>query len=284
MYSGFVSHKKAINAIGIHQRFDVAAFKAIAQYLQAGKFPDLKEVLKFEGLGGPDGLKVKSPGENEPSHLYDPATDTGEVPTHIANHYDGLVQALQREDMIRAAFEAGWLAHYITDGLTPAHHFPLDEKLEEMNIDSADLWAKSPQQRLARAKELPLRQNLRRNWAIWGAKGLLTTHINFEIGVASALLIFPIRTSLDHDKLAKARREGPVEFFKSEARDIAKLDLYDRFYEKGWTPEIAQAIRKQLAPQTAQAIAIIWLLAYLEALQHDLSAIGFKASPPRKKR
>src|SRR5437016_3491382 len=121
MFSGFVSHKHVIKSIGIHQRFDMAAYRAIKPFIALGEFPSLGQILHFEGYNGPDGLKVKSPGLHEPSHLYDPYNDSGEVPMHIENHYQKLVQALVDDDIIRAAFEAGWLAHYVTDGLTPAH-------------------------------------------------------------------------------------------------------------------------------------------------------------------
>ena len=33
-------------------------------------FPTGKEIIYFEGTRGPDGLKRKSPGEDEPSHMW----------------------------------------------------------------------------------------------------------------------------------------------------------------------------------------------------------------------
>src|SRR5258708_24361408 len=107
MYSGFVTHKKAVQGIGIHKKFDMAAYRMIKPYLKSGAFPPLAQVLHFEGFNGPDGLKIKSPGLHEPSHLYDPETDSGEVPLHIANHYQKLVLCLRQQDLILAAFEAG---------------------------------------------------------------------------------------------------------------------------------------------------------------------------------
>ncbi|HSX48014.1 MAG TPA: hypothetical protein VLF41_00695 [Candidatus Nanoarchaeia archaeon] len=276
MYSGFVSHKRVLKSIGIHQRFDMSAYRAIKPFIEAGDFPPMSQILEFEGLGGPDGLKVKSPGEHEPSHLYDPASDTGEVPVHIENHYRQMVEALSRKDMIRAAFEAGWLAHYITDGLTPAHHFPLEDKMAELDLDFADINAKSGKQRMERARTLPISSSIRKNWVLWGRKGLLSTHVNFEIGVATALLVFPIRIQLDDRQLADARRRGAVEFFKEEARQIAKLKIYDKFYADGWTAEIANMIRREVAPRTAKVVACIWLLAYLDAQQLNLTGRKFK--------
>jgi hypothetical protein len=257
MYSGFVSRRKVVSRIGIHQRFDMAAYRMIEQFLQPGTFPASKDIVHFEGYNGPDGLKVKSPGVNEPSHLYDPATDTGEVPMHIANHYAALVDTLKRGDMVRAAFEASWMAHYVGDGLTPAHHWPLEDKLAE----AAALVPET----VRRGDTGKFSAVLKKNWAIWGAKGHMSTHFNFEMGIAFALLVFPMRASFSEDELARARQLGPVEYFKDQARDIAELQLYEKFYKDGWTAEIATAVKNRIAPQASRAIGMIWLLALLEA-------------------
>ena len=127
MYAGFITPKRVIKTTGIHQRFDVAAYKMIAHYLPDEAFPEISAILSFEGYNGPDGLNskigLKPKGSNplaedthNPSHLYDPITDTGEVPMHIQSHYDGLVQCIISSDMVRGAFEAAWLAHYVGDG------------------------------------------------------------------------------------------------------------------------------------------------------------------------
>jgi hypothetical protein len=247
MYSGFVTKKKVVTRIGIHQRFDMAGYRMVEDYFAPETFPPLKQVLHFEGLNGPDGLKVKSPGEDEPSHIYDPIKDIGDVPQHISNHYTKLIKSLRDGDLVRAAFEAGWLAHYITDGLTPAHHFPYEEHKEEL---------------FGKASEVGF---IRKNWAWWGRKGVFSTHINFEMGVASALLLFPIKVHLDDQILASARRMGYLQYFKQEATAVAQLKLYHRFYAEGWTVGLAKAIRDEVAPRAARAIGIIWLLAYLEA-------------------
>ncbi len=259
MYSGFITSKRVVAKVGIHQRFDVAAYHMIEQFLPSDAFPAIKDIVHFEGYNGPDGLKVKSKGEHEPSHLYDPATDTGEVPTHIANHYAGLVANIKSGDMIRAAFEASWLAHYIGDGLTPAHHWPLEEKLAEA--------AEKASKTLRNADASRVTTFLKKNWAVWGAKGHMTTHFNFEMGIAFALLIFQIKPEFSEHELARAKQLGPVEYFKSEAREIAELKLYEQFYKEGWNNAIASIVKNQLAPQTARAIGMVWLLALLEAGQ-----------------
>ena len=263
MYSGFVTRKRVVKSIGIHQKFNSAAYRMVAPYLRTQAFPSIKQINHFEGLNGPDGLKVKSPGINEPNHLYDPVNDTGEVPSHIINHYEQLVDALKKHDMIRAAFEASWLAHYVTDGLTPGHHFPLEEELGKLKRES--LNRKDSFAAKGLLYDATLKGTIRKNWAIWGRRGLLSTHFSFELGVATTLLLSPIRGKLDPAKLAVARQTGALEFFKHEAREIAQLELYDQFTHQGWTAKVATAVRNQLAPHTAQTVGIIWLLAYLEA-------------------
>jgi hypothetical protein len=277
MFAGFITPKHAIKSIGIHQRLDTAAYRAIKPFLSPGSFPRIDQVLHFEGYHGPDGLKVKSRDERGPGHMYDPISETGDVPSHIENHYRQLVGALSRKDMIRAAFEAGWLAHFVTDGLTPAHHFPLHDKLAALSGDPCHRPDRSRRRQLR--EEAPNIGFWRRNWAIWGAKGLHSTHQNFELGIATALLLQPIRATLNLAKLAEARRIGPVEFFKLSALEVAQLDLYQRFYRRGWTADLGRIIKRQLAPQTAGVIGIIWLLAYLEAGQMDLAGQPFLTSP-----
>lgn len=258
MYSGFVTHKKVVKRIGIHQRFDIAAYKMILPYLPEGFFPSMEDIVNFEGYNGPDGLKVKSP-ENDPSHMYDPATDKGDVPMHISNHYAKLVECLKAGDLVRGAFEASWMAHYIGDGLTPAHHWPLEEKIAEAVIEEREAaLAGDVNKLLLKAKK---------NWAVWGMKGHLSTHFNFEMGIAIALLIYPIRGKFKNADLARARRLGYLEYFKDQARDVATFDLYHRFYKQGWNSDIAAVVKNKIAPMAAETIGIIWLLAVLEAGQ-----------------
>jgi hypothetical protein len=261
MYSGFITPKRTVARVGIHQRFDMAAYKMIEPYLPTaeGAFPSLKGILHFEGYYGPDGLKVKSRGEHEPSHLYNPADDTGQVPRLIQSHYNALVAALKAEDHIRAAFEAAWMAHYIGDGLTPAHHWPLEEKVAEAAAKAAKTTKGEDTGKFtALAKK---------SWALWGAKGHLSTHFNFEMGIAFAMLVFKIKPIFSEHELARARQLGPVDYFKSEALAVADLHLYDRFYREGWTNDLARIVKNDLAPRAARTIGLIWLMALLEAGQ-----------------
>jgi hypothetical protein len=241
----------------------------IERFLPDGAFPEIKDILHFEGYNGPDGLNVKShgllqlklrqEGDEKPSHFYDPRSESGEIPHLIQTHYDALVGCLKRGDMIRAAFEASWMAHYIGDGLTPAHHWPWEDKIAEAAAKASN--------DLKSGDAGKFTAFLKKNWAIWGAKGHMSTHMNFEFGIAFALLIFPIQPEFSDVELGRARSQGPVAYFKGEAREVAGLELYERFYEQGWNADIATIVRDQLSPQIARAIGTIWLLALLEAGQ-----------------
>lgn len=259
MYSGFVTQTKVIKRAGIHQRLDMAAYQMISPYLPKD-FPSSKSIVAFEGYYGPDGLKVKNPNEAVLSHLYDPATETGGVLTHIENHYARLVECLKTGDKIRAAFEASWMAHFIGDGLTPAHHWPLEDKLAEAKelaaVESMD------------AKDFArFKANAKKHWAVWGTKGHYTTHFNFELGVAFALIIFPIKCSFEDSELAHARSVGAINYFKEKAKHVADMELYERFYKEGWNNKIASVVKNEIAPVTSATIGYIWLLAVLEAGQ-----------------
>lgn len=264
MYSGFISARRSIPALGVHQRINAAARQAIAPFVAPGTFPTIRAINHFEGYNGPDGLKIKSPGQHEPSHLYNPHTDQGPIPEYIQTHYAQLVVALREQDKVRAAFEASWMAHYICDGLTPAHHFPLKEALAEQGADEIGPDKSFVRQKFGAKGATPV-DTLQRGWRIWGGKGILTTHFNFEMGVASALLTRPVAAKLDEVKLVRARQLGAIKFFKQEAQVVASMRLYERFYEHGWTLRLAREVRTRLASQIAETIAAIWILAYLEA-------------------
>ena len=249
MYSGFVTAQKSVARLGTHQKFDREARRLIQHYLKAGRFPDTKTILYFEGYGGPDGLKVK--GNYPASHFYDPIKDVGELPERINSHFKHLVGDLRDRDVIRAGFEAAWMAHYITDGLTPAHHFSDAEVARQ----------------LAEAETY-----LRKQRARLDVISFFSTHFNFEMGVVTALLGNRRATEFDEMMLSRATKLGPVEFFKEEARKIAELKVYEQFSATGWSKDLLRLVREQIAPRIPQVIATIWLMAYLEASK--AAAIG----------
>ena len=115
---------KSGRIIGAHQKIDRVARRHLARLVPDLKqFPDIHTILHFEGIRGPDGAKLKSPGVDEPWHFINPGEAEGSLLLiDITDHQANLTAALKKNDMIRTGFEAAWLAHAITDGLTPAHH------------------------------------------------------------------------------------------------------------------------------------------------------------------
>ena len=126
MNSGVVTYftrGKVLNNVGTHQKFDKTAYRLILPLIESEHFPKKRMILNFEGMGGPDGLKFK--GKYKADHLWDPINKIGYLPIWIEIHYKNLVLALKAGDTVKASFEAGFMAHYLTDSLTPAHHTSL---------------------------------------------------------------------------------------------------------------------------------------------------------------
>ncbi|MDB5164605.1 MAG: hypothetical protein JWL89_231 [Candidatus Saccharibacteria bacterium] len=266
MYSGSTFNSFSGHVLGAHQKIDRLARRNLELFLSGTKFPGTKAILHFEGDNGPDAIKRKSPAKDEPWHYLQPfdTTDTQLIEL-IEDHYRRLVKALKAQDGVRASFEAAWLAHAIVDGLTPAHHYPYEEKLVELSSGRAI------DDRTTIGKKLIMpgqtrSHTVKNNWKMWGPKGLFTTHAAFECGVA--VLIAPLklrRSILTADKIAAFEAQPLGMWFRTLAQDVARMELYDTFYERGWTISLAQRVRTQLAPALVQAVALVWHGAAVEA-------------------
>jgi hypothetical protein len=269
MYSGSTLTAFSGRVLGAHQRIDRLAHKHLRSLLPSGRFPTVRSILHFEGQGGPDAIKRKSPARDEPWHYlrpFDP--DDNQLIKLIEDHYQRLVMALKTRDDVRASFEAAWLAHAVVDGLTPAHHYPYEEKLVELRSGRGIHDRTTITRKLIMPGKTP-GHRLQNNWKMWGPKGLFTTHAAFEAGVA--LLITPPkvrRARPTPDKIAAFKGQPLALWFRQLAQDVARLELYDAFYNSGWTIQLARQVRNQLAPVLVQAVAVIWYGAALEAGQH----------------
>jgi len=257
MYAGTTLHTKSGNIIGGHQKIDRLARRTLKK-LTPAPFPAIRDILYFEGNNGPDGIKRKSPSQDEPWHFYDPQNpEKGELLTHIDDHLYNLTEALKKGDEVRTCFEAAWLAHTIVDGLTPAHHYPLSEKIEE-------LWGKPKEERQSVVDKNFIRGTNRRdtiskNWQYWGQKGVFMTHVSFELGVAMA--ITPIRDLKTKPSLHDQRyvsENGFIEYFKRQALDIEALGLYETFHRYGWDRRFADQVRRDLLPIIVNTVAMGW--------------------------
>lgn len=260
MYSGTTFRIKSGRLMGVHQRIDRLARRELQPLLARRQyFPSQHDILHFEGLNGPDGIKRKSPGQDEPWHYIDPADDNDtNLRDIISDHIHNLTAALVDNNQQRAAFEAAWLAHSITDGLTPAHHYPLEEKLEELRDGEGLETRNTPKKKLLMPGK-NRRHQLRNNWEFWGAKGVMTTHFNFELGIATSIATGKIPdTAPSGNDIVRVKTEGFMPLFDESLHRIAGLKLYDDFHKNGWTRSLARDTKTELIPEIIRLVTLGW--------------------------
>lgn len=270
MYAGTTFRNKSGHIVGVHQKIDRIARRSVKSLIGThADFPTIKEILHFEGNNGPDAIKRKSPSRDEPWHYIDP-TDPSDTAlyTIIKDHRHNLAESLKRKDKSRAAFEAAWLAHAVVDGLTPAHHHALDEKIEE-------LWGKPHHERLSVKdkniiKGVSLRDSVSKNWQYWGFGGVFTAHIAFELGIASTIAPLNYK-KLEIEKVVLDRldEEGFEVIYNEMVHSIYELDMFEEFGSKGWTRKLARETREILIPAIITAVILVWCSAYKEAYAHN---------------
>jgi hypothetical protein len=80
---------------GAHQKIDRVARGHLGYILPDVVFPKKQDIIRFEGIDGPDGIKRKTPAKDEPWHYINPedASDRQLVEI-ITEHYQQLVAAL----------------------------------------------------------------------------------------------------------------------------------------------------------------------------------------------
>lgn len=266
MYAGTTISRKSGRIVGVHQKINRVALKGVKRFFDpALHFPHIADILHFEGSRGPDGVKRKSPGRDEPWHFIDPSnpSDIGLI-VDINNHMHNLTRALERNNYERASFEAAWLSHAIVDGLTPAHHYPLNTKIEE-------LWGKPHHERTSVLDKNLIRGNgsrdtLSKNWQYWGTKGVFTAHVAFEWGVATTITGHQFHSGRPTPAdIKRVELEGFDVIFEEELHTIYAMNLYEIFIKNGWTHEFADRIRKELLPRIIKTVALAWYYAEYSA-------------------
>ena len=262
--------------MGVHQRIDRVAKRQLRPFIPHGvKFPTIYQILHYEGKNGPDGIKRKSPARDEPWHFINPAdpADTALLDM-LDEHITNMAAALREKNVERTAFEAAWLAHAITDGLTPAHHYPLEAKLEELRGGYGIETRSSKREKIILPGDTK-RQQIGNNWEFWGAKGVMTTHFNFELGVATAIATSKLNSSrhaFEVNDITQLKRYGYRDIFLSILKQVHAMGMYEEFQKKGWTRHLATETRKHLVPLIVKAVAIGWYAAILAQVEVEGAA------------
>ena len=266
MYSGTTLRNDSGGMLGAHQKIDRVARRHVAPSVPSNiNFPTSRQILKFEGKNGPDGIKRKSPARDEPWHYIDPTdhddTDLLEI---IDDHVANLIAALADDDEIRSAFEAAWLAHAIVDGLTPAHHYPLEEKLESMRGEGLETRTNLRKKIVMPGENR--RQLLRNNWELWGAKGIMTTHFMFEMGVSTTIATKGLHAARPSgNERIRVERDGVRALFLEAMHHIHHLKMYETFHKKGWTRSLARQTTDELVPTIIRTVTLAWYYAAVKA-------------------
>lgn len=266
MYStlSLSKNSKTGKITGTHQKLDRAARRFLGRALpDTIDFPTAKEIVYFEGMRGPDGLKRKSPGMDEPWHFIIPEDDDKQLIKIILDHQYNLKRALKTNNHVRASFEAAWLAHAITDGLTPAHHFPLSEATNELMTEKEFVKIFGQPIKGIMHGENAL-QTARNNWLYWGAGGYMSKHIAFEYGVAITATSMPYRTLNPHLSLQDLQNVDLKKEFYASLAKIDKLKMYKRFVQDGWNTELAMEVTNTLLPEITRMIVLAWASAIPE--------------------
>ena len=276
MYSRATPFQKADKIAGTHQKIDRAARLVLREIISKNQklskihFPKIDEILVFEGNGGPDGIKTKSPGKDEPWHFVEPYGDLTPIRNYVENHLFNLSKALVNENYVRASFEAGWMAHAITDALTPAHQYPMTDKIIEIS-------GKKPEERDKLIKKMFLsgenwRERILNNWEYIGPKGVMSSHMFYEMGVATMITSFSARKLSkmpEKDEIQIVLNGGFMTLFEEKIKWVADQKYYETYLKKGWTTALARDTKQELLPEISKIVALGWLEGIRRAFEKD---------------
>ncbi|MCL2451580.1 hypothetical protein FWD20_01740 [Candidatus Saccharibacteria bacterium] len=257
--------------LGTHQKIDRIARRKLQPFIPHGvKFPSSREMLRFEGQHGPDSIRLKTTGDCEdPKHFIDPDDPSDrDLLDMIAAHEKNLIHSLREDAREKAAFEAAWLAHAIVDGLTPAHHYPYEEKLAELRGGQKDQLRNTKRKRVFVPGD-GLREKVKNNVAFLGPNGLWMKHWQFETGVD--LVARPLRFSdvkLSRNDRARIREAGGiVPLYLDIVQRIYRLNMYEEFLKKSWTRNLARQTKDKLMPTIIHTVLLSWYYCAWRAAQ-----------------
>jgi hypothetical protein len=263
MYSGTTLRRDSGRLVGAHQKIDRVARRHLEKHVKnRTNFPTISAILHFEGKNGPDGIKLKSPMQDEFEHVIDPSdpNDTMLL-TIIDDHIFNLSDALRHNNYERASFESAWLAHAIVDGLTPPHHFNLDDEARMNWISNNAKITKLKDGYIAR--DAKKRSGFIEKWGSWGSGGVVA-HIMFELGVASVITpgSFKQCTLIDED-IDQLKSDGFEKMYNGIIHEVYEMDMYNIFCKKGWTRDLARKAKAILVPEMIRSVQLAWYQAVI---------------------
>ena len=156
----------------------------------------------------------------------------------------------------------------IVDGLTPAHHYPMGEKIKELWGKEHDTRSSIKQKGIIKGENG--RDTISKNWQYWGAGGVLTKHFNFEMNVAAAISTAKFKSfKLKKSDLEDLKRRGFNSIYLDSINKIYSLKMYDSAIQSGWTRILTIQTRKYLIPEMIKMVCLAWYQAALLSVEED---------------
>jgi hypothetical protein len=88
----------------------------------------------------------------------------------------------------------------------------------------------------------------------------------FRSGVST--LIAPLRLTQSIPSAADLEKFAGLsvsDWVRGVAQEVANMQLYDHFYNEGWTTTLGRRVRRELAPALVRTVTIMWYGAVAEA-------------------
>ena len=110
------------------------------------------------------------------------------------------------------------------------------------------------------------RERLRNNWEFWGAKGVMTTHFMFEMGISTTIATRGLHAARPSaNERIHVERDGVRAIFVQAMHKIHHLKMYETFHKKGWTRALARQTTDELIPIIIRTVTLSWYYAALKA-------------------
>ena len=101
---------------------------------------------------------------------------------------------------------------------------------------------------------------IKNNWKFWGAKGMMTTHVAFEAGVASVVSYPRFKDAIpSDDEILQVKNHGYREYYLDQVHAVASMKMYDNFSKSGWTTDLAWQTNHELMPIIIKSVMLGWL-------------------------